>query len=152
MAANSWPKRFSTQLAALLRKSAATRARSWRTNFAQLFQSVFFILLIYVIALALGYSASYYSRGSKDERRTEATPVGSVPDCTTDVFLQRGIPCYDFLYAPAGNPLVESVVSAIRRDNQPPIPAARVMAMKSAAEVSGCFLGTAAVRQHVAVY
>ena len=31
----------------------------------------------------------------------EAAPVGPIPDCSDNLFMRAGQPCYTFLYAPA---------------------------------------------------
>lgn len=48
---------------------------------------------------------------------------------------QKDVPCYAFIYTPAGNPLVESVVRSIQAANQPYIPASQIMGLADTNQV-----------------
>lgn len=49
--------------------------------------------------------------------------------------LQKDVPCYAFIYTPAGDPLVESVVRSMQAANQPLIPASQIMGLADANQV-----------------
>jgi len=60
--------------------------------------------------------------------------------CATDIasrpFLQRDRPCHAFIFTPSGDPLVESLVDSMLRNNTPPMDRGDVLGMNNMAEVS----------------
>ena len=53
-----------------------------------------------------------------------------------NVIVQQSEGCYTFLYSPANSTFINTLVTNLRADNTPPIPAKQIRAFESAAQVS----------------
>lgn len=63
------------------------RWRDWQLNLSNVAQAVLFVLLIWVVDRAVGFSnqqAAYL----RTERHPEPVAVGGIPACRTDAFLK----------------------------------------------------------------
>ncbi len=49
--------------------------------------------------------------------------------------LQKDLNCFDFAFSPTNSTLVQKLVGSIQSNNQPPIPASRVLGLASSAQV-----------------
>lgn len=52
------------------------------------------------------------------------------------MIVQQGEGCYTLLYSPANSTFINTLVTDLRADNTPPIPAKQIRAFESAAQVS----------------
>lgn len=79
-------------------------------------QAVLFISLTWTVDKAVTASNS---RRPAFSRVPTAKPVkiGPIPDCTENMFMRRDKPCYTLLYAPQGNPAVESIMAGVAAAN-----------------------------------
>ncbi|KAK9828716.1 hypothetical protein WJX72_001692 [[Myrmecia] bisecta] len=121
----SWG-RFWRQCLGLSKKNLLIRSRSWQNNLLQVFQAVLFVFLIWAIDRSVSYSR-HKMAACQDRPNPQRAPVGEIPNCNDNIYLLQDQPCFDFLYSPVGNTLVEQLVTAIRDNNVPPIPASQVL-------------------------
>ena len=61
--------------------------------------------------------------------------IGPIPDCSKNIYLRRDEHCLTLLYAPKGEPAVEAIISAVARNNDPPIPEDRVRGFSSGSAI-----------------
>ncbi|GIL52644.1 hypothetical protein Vafri_8454, partial [Volvox africanus] len=73
--------------------------------------------------------------GRQEELSSPPRSVGPVPLCTSSPHLQHGVPCYTFIYTPAGDPWVEELVAGVMVANQPPIPPQQTRGFANMSEV-----------------
>jgi len=72
-------------------------------------------------------SSEEYREAMSDARSSTVEPVAPVGDCTANRYLRSDADCYDFVYSPAGDPVVEGLVAGMRENNPGrPIPEGRV--------------------------
>ena len=67
--------------------NAGCRTRAWRVLVLQAVQAVLFVLLIWLVQKALEMSNKAY-QGLQPDRSPEAVPIGALPDCRRNIFLQ----------------------------------------------------------------
>ncbi|GFP99357.1 ABC transporter a family member 2 [Phtheirospermum japonicum] len=114
------------QYKALFVKNLLLSWRNKRATFLQLFSSLFFILLIFLIQKAI---ESSYSSSSSFERVTDPQPLVAppIPPCE-DKFYTR-LPCFDFVWSGNSSARITEIVRRIRENNPGrPIPAEKVRA------------------------
>lgn len=121
-----WHRRFGQQYVALLSKNALVAVRNWRSTAIRIIIAPFlFIALIWLVnqALVNGNTGFDSSRSITDPT---LHPVRPIPDCTKNLYLNAAS-CYEFVYAPNNNAVVNGIVDAIRTNNPGrPIPTSRV--------------------------
>ncbi|KAL3640608.1 ATP-binding cassette sub- A member 2 [Castilleja foliolosa] len=114
------------QYKALFAKNLLLSWRNKRATFLQLFSSLLFILLIFLIQQAI---ESSYSSSSSFESVTDPEPLVAppIPPCE-DKFYSR-LPCFDFVWSGNNSPRITEIVRRIRENNPGrPIPAQKVRA------------------------
>ncbi|KAI8472689.1 MAG: hypothetical protein J3K34DRAFT_204610 [Monoraphidium minutum] len=117
--------RFAQQFAALFYKNVLVAWRSRRATAIRLLAPFVFLLLALVINLALEANNASQAR-IKDAPAAGIVDMGAIPDCHRDLFIGPLRDCIDFVYTPAGDEEVEALISRVRTNNAPPIPADRV--------------------------
>ncbi|KAK9831648.1 hypothetical protein WJX74_004219 [Apatococcus lobatus] len=115
------------------------RRRAWKSTSLQLLQTIIFIFFIWVINKAVERS---YQRGSqyKTAPHPTAARLAQIPDCTSNQYLRKDANCFDFAYSPANSTLVQKLVGSIQSNNEPPIPASRVLGLTTSAQVDAYLL------------
>ena len=114
------------QLKALLWKNFTLARRNKTVTSLRYVATLLFMLLTYGVDQAIQIRRK---EGTESNNLVHPIPekVNSIPRCEDQMF--RLLPCKDFLYAPSGDPTVEKLVAAIRANNDPPIPATKVVGM-----------------------
>ncbi|GAX80780.1 hypothetical protein CEUSTIGMA_g8216.t1 [Chlamydomonas eustigma] len=118
----------------LFKKNVLIRLRSWRQNLFHVTQSILVIFLVWCINKAVSYSNNQFT-GKGAVRNPPVVGIPNIPDCRENLFLRRDLPCFTFLYTPAGDNLTEALVTHIRGNNDPPIPASLVMGLANTSQV-----------------
>lgn len=72
------------------------------------------MFLIWLVGRAVQLSAEY-TAANDDVKAPRLDAVSSIPSCSANIFLRDG--CYDFVYTPTGDPIVEQVVASMRLNN-----------------------------------
>ena len=105
---------------------------TWRNKPAAILQflAIFiFILLIYGVATAIELQNRAEAR-YQDVIAPEPYAVGGIPDCTASSYMNKD--CYTLLWAPNTDPVAQSVAFNIAANNNPPIPASKVLSFATA--------------------
>lgn len=61
--------------------------------------------------------------------------ISQIPLCDDNRYMRQDQPCYTLVYAPAGAPLIDRVMSGILQNNDPPIPESSVRGFADASEI-----------------
>lgn len=86
----------------------ATVLVSWRnltSTMLRILSPPAFLLLLYVVVMVINYNIAYFG-DYKDVRRANEHSLNSIPRCENDDYSTAGN-CYDFLYTPSDDPVVE---------------------------------------------
>ncbi|WIA44552.1 hypothetical protein OEZ86_007282 [Tetradesmus obliquus] len=127
--------RLGQQFAALFYKNALVAWRSRRSTAIRLSAPFVFLALALIVTLALNADVGLRERFVAQLPGQKAPDViESIPNCGRDVYI-AGKQCLDFLYTPAGDPVVEALVASIRANNAPPIPASRALGLQNRSQV-----------------
>eukprot|EP00798_Chlamydomonas_sp_ICE-L_P019218 gene19218-25837_t len=127
---HEWLSAYSRQTGALLKKNCLIRLRSWKSNVLQILSTFLLIFIIWAVDQAVTYSSSQFM-GKGAVREPKPTPIDPIPDCRDNLYLKRGQSCYTIIYSPLGDPLVESIMEAVIRNNEPPLDRDSVIGMES---------------------
>ncbi|KAF5180665.1 Abc transporter a family member, partial [Thalictrum thalictroides] len=121
------------QFKALFKKNIILSWRNKRSTFLQLFSSLFFIFLIFVIDKAL--TRRFASTTSYNNvRDPEALVFPPIPRCEDKFFIKK--PCFDFAWSGNGTDKFVSIVNRIMLNNPGrQIPSNKVKSFRTADEV-----------------
>ncbi|KAL6583951.1 ATP-binding cassette sub- A member 2 [Orobanche minor] len=117
------------QYKALFVKNLLLAWRNKRSTFLQLFSSLFFILLIFLIQQAIEsrYSSSFSFESVTDPEPLVAPPI---PPCDDKFYIKS--PCFDFVWSGNTSARIIGIVRRIRENNPGrPIPAEKVKAFRT---------------------
>ncbi|KAL6541368.1 ATP-binding cassette sub- A member 2 [Orobanche hederae] len=117
------------QYKALFVKNLLLAWRNKRSTFLQLFSSLFFILLIFLIQQAIEsrYSSSFSFESVTDPAPLVAPPI---PPCDDKFYIKS--PCFDFVWSGNTSARIIGIVRRIRENNPGrPIPAEKVKAFRT---------------------
>ncbi|OVA09055.1 ABC transporter-like [Macleaya cordata] len=121
------------QFKALLKKNLLLSWRNKRATFMQLFSSLFFIFLIFVIEKAIS-SRFKDSTAYENVFDPEALISPAIPPCEEKFYVK--LPCYDFVWSGNRSPRIQSIVNNIMANNPGrPIPAEKVRAFDTKEDV-----------------
>ncbi|XP_042506443.1 ABC transporter A family member 2-like [Macadamia integrifolia] len=121
------------QYKALLKKNLLLSWRNRRSTFMQLFSSLFFIFLIFVIdkAVRTRFSSTTDYDNVFDPKSLVSPPI---PPCEDKYFIKT--PCYDFVWSGSGSTRIQSIVSNIMANNPGrSIPSTKVKSFRTPEEV-----------------
>lgn len=116
---------LSQQFKALFFKNLLLSWRSKRSTFLQLFSSLFFIFLIFVIQKAI---ESRFASSTSFNNVFDPTPLASppIPPCEDKHFVK--LPCFDFVWSGNDSRRIRGIVSQILVNNPGrPIPSTKVI-------------------------
>ncbi|KAF8059445.1 ABCA9 [Scenedesmus sp. PABB004] len=108
---------------------------AWRNRWAtaiRLLAPLLFLALALLVQEVMGVNARRTGR-IRDAPVSEPVGIGPIPACSSELFIHTK-PCLDFIYTPNDTDAVQAIVSSIQRNNDPPIPDARVMGFASRAD------------------
>ncbi|KAK6123307.1 hypothetical protein DH2020_042958 [Rehmannia glutinosa] len=117
------------QYKALILKNLLLSWRNKRSTFLQLFSSLFFLLLIFLIqqATVSRYGSSSYFKTVTDPKPLVAPPI---PACEEKHYTR--LPCFDFVWSGNGSARIREIVRRIRENNPGrPIPLEKVKAFST---------------------
>lgn len=121
------------QFGALFKKNLLLSWRNKRSTFLQLFSSLFFIFLIFVIQKAI---ESRFEGTTSFENVFDPKPLVSppIPPCESKFYIKQ--PCFDFVWSGSGSTKIESIVNGVRANNPGrPIPPEKVKSFRTKEEV-----------------
>nr|XP_043637334.1 ABC transporter A family member 2-like isoform X2 [Erigeron canadensis] len=112
------------QYKALFTKNLLLAWRNKRATFLQLFSSIFFILLLFIIQKAIEGRFSF-TTAFESLRDPQSLIDPPIPPCEDKYYTK--LPCYDFVWSGSDSARIRSIVDRIR-DNNPgrPIPSDKV--------------------------
>ncbi|KAK6117970.1 hypothetical protein DH2020_048285 [Rehmannia glutinosa] len=117
------------QYKALLFKNLLLSWRNKRSTFLQLFSSLFFILLIFLIQEAI---ESRYGSSSSFQTDTDPRPLVAPPIPACEEKFYTKLPCFDFVWSGNDSARIREIVRRIRENNLGrPIPAEKVKAFRT---------------------
>ena len=117
---------FRQQLAALIRKNVTLTWRSKRSAFVQIFSSIFFIFIIFLVDKSVR-SRLKTTTAFNNVFDPKALVDPAIPPCENKFFIKSR--CYDFLWSGNDNPRIKQIVDSIRINNPGrPIPESKVYA------------------------
>eukprot|EP00898_Chlorokybus_atmophyticus_P003418 jgi/Chlat1/4077/Chrsp26S08850 len=126
---------------ALLNKNFLLAVRNRRATLLQLASSFFFILIIFAVAKAIDATISNFSTYNDNLVSPPTKAANSIPACTEMIIRDTSQPCLDFIYSPLDPAsVINTIVSNIRLNNVPPIPADRVLGFATRDEVDAYLL------------
>ncbi|CAI9266696.1 unnamed protein product [Lactuca saligna] len=125
------------QYKALFVKNLLLAWRNKRATFLQLFSSIFFIFLLFIVQKAI--NAQFGSSTSfKTVRDPEALIDPPIPPCEDKYYTK--LPCFDFVWSGSDSARIGSIVDHIRANNPGrPIPSTKVKPFRTKAEVDAWF-------------
>ena len=112
----------------LLNKNAILAWRNKAAFVVQILATFIFILLIYGIDKALTQQASQQT-GTQNIVSPARTAVTPIPDCSKQIYILPN--CLTLTWAPNTDSVAAAIVANIKANNNPPIPASRVMGFPS---------------------
>ncbi|XP_015068163.1 ABC transporter A family member 2 [Solanum pennellii] len=121
------------QYKALIKKNYLVAWRNKMATFLQLFASLFFIFLLFLIQRAI--EARFSSSTSyKDVRDPEPLLSPPIPPCEDKNFI--AFPCYDFIWSGSQSPKISQIVNGIMANNPGrSIPSSKVLSFRTRDEV-----------------
>lgn len=121
------------QYKALIKKNYLVAWRNKMATFLQLFASLFFIFLLFLIQRAI--EARFSSSTSyKDVRDPEPLLSPPIPPCEDKNFIT--FPCYDFVWSGSQSPKIGQIVNGIMANNPGrSIPSSKVLSFRTRDEV-----------------
>uniref|UniRef100_A0A383VPE1 ABC transporter domain-containing protein n=1 Tax=Tetradesmus obliquus TaxID=3088 RepID=A0A383VPE1_TETOB len=105
---------------------------AWRNRWAtaiRLLAPLLFLALALIVQVVMAANSRRTGR-IRDTPFSSLSDISSIPDCSDELFIYNK-PCLDFVYTPNNDTTVKAIVDAMMRNNQPPIPAERVMGFGS---------------------
>ncbi|XP_078428107.1 ABC transporter A family member 2-like [Wolffia australiana] len=124
---------FRQQLGALIRKNATITWRSKRSAFVQIFSSIFFIFIIFLVDKATR-SRLADTTAFKNVFDPEALVDPPIPPCEDKFYVKN--PCYDFVWSGNESSRIKKIVDSIMVNNPGrPIPADKVLSFRTADDV-----------------
>ncbi|KAH0691990.1 hypothetical protein KY290_020167 [Solanum tuberosum] len=121
------------QYKALIKKNYLVAWRNKMATFLQLFASLFFIFLLFIIQRAIEARFSD-STSYKDVRDPEPLVSPPIPPCEDKNFIT--FPCYDFVWSGSQSPKIGQIVNGIMANNPGrSIPSSKVLSFRTRDEV-----------------
>ncbi|KAJ8536452.1 hypothetical protein K7X08_034853 [Anisodus acutangulus] len=121
------------QYKALLKKNYLVAWRNKTATFLQLFASLLFIFLLFIIqrAIEARFSSSSSYKNVRDPEQLVSLPI---PPCEDKNFIN--FPCYDFVWSGSQSPKIGQIVSGIMANNPGrSIPSSKVLSFRTRDEV-----------------
>jgi hypothetical protein len=87
--------------------------RNGRATVLRLLAPFFFLILALVIEKALRADTQNQENYSVN-RDPKVTTIGAIPSCNADLYIGKTKSCYDFIYTPVGNPIVEVSAATLK--------------------------------------
>ncbi|WCJ35971.1 ABC transporter A family member 2 [Euphorbia peplus] len=126
------------QFNALFKKNLLLSWRNKIATFLQLFSSLFFIFLLFVIEKALNASNSG-TTAYQTIRDPQALVSPAIPPCEEKLYVKK--PCFDFVWSGNGSVRVNRIVNSILANNpHRPIPSDKVKSFRTTDDVDSWLL------------
>ncbi|GLC34108.1 hypothetical protein PLESTB_000838300 [Pleodorina starrii] len=108
------------QFLVLYRKNALVAWRNRRATVLRILAPLLFLILALVIDRAIQANQGANSE-FKDVTSPDAEAIGGIPQCWEDLYIGKRKSCIEVLYQPSPDPLVDTIMQAVARNNPVPI-------------------------------